>query len=178
MRTTRTYWNSRKKLFSLQTREDTGAPRRVTGYATSIYMQDVVFIVSRAGYDRAQKSGVKNVHAYVRGEMRYHTNPGVGKDERMKTLVGLRTLLDPISTTWDDGYLAVRYSPWHGPPCFCTYVDGHAMKVSSAEACLMFVERGYEVPRVWVPKGTELTELEDHAPYVDFDLKTLDPVEL
>ncbi len=62
----RVYWNSRKRVFSVQVR-DTQNRWVVAGYTNSLVLTDVTFTVSKAGLARARREGVKNVHAYVRG---------------------------------------------------------------------------------------------------------------
>lgn len=62
----RVYWNSRKRLFSVQVR-DAQSRWVVAGYTGLLVLADVTFTVSPAGLARARREGVKNVHAYVRG---------------------------------------------------------------------------------------------------------------
>lgn len=43
--------------------------RLVIGYASELYLKDIVFKVSAAGNERCRREKVKNVHAVIRGKL-------------------------------------------------------------------------------------------------------------
>lgn len=48
---------------------------KVIGHTTAIMVKDAVFVVQRAGWERYRKTGIRNVHAFVRGVF---TDSGMG----------------------------------------------------------------------------------------------------
>lgn len=61
----RIYWNLTKKVWSVQDAKT----RRVIGHATRVNVRDASFKVSQAGRERVLREGVKNVHAFVVGDL-------------------------------------------------------------------------------------------------------------
>lgn len=62
--TVRVYWNFHKNCYSIV---DT-ITGLVEGYADEVSLEDAVFHVNENGRDEVRETGVKNVHAWVRGE--------------------------------------------------------------------------------------------------------------
>lgn len=63
------YYNVRQKMFSC--RKD----GRVIGHATTLKVENARFVVQEAGRLRVLRTGRKNVHAFVRGEVSVATRP-------------------------------------------------------------------------------------------------------
>lgn len=63
----RVYWNSHRKLFSIQVQNGHGW--YVVGHTADVQLINVTFQVSAAGHRRALREKVKNVHAFVRGTL-------------------------------------------------------------------------------------------------------------
>lgn len=59
------YWNIHKNQFSVRSR----ATGRVTEHAGQVVLRNARFVVQPAGRRRVLATGVKNVHAFVRGEL-------------------------------------------------------------------------------------------------------------
>jgi hypothetical protein len=57
------YWNSHKKLFSVRNKG------LVTDHVSSGFMKKPEFVVQPAGREKVLKTGQKNVHAFIRGEV-------------------------------------------------------------------------------------------------------------
>lgn len=57
----KTYWNSRRKLFSVVTNGI------VTEHTPRIVLKNARFMVSPNGRERVRREGKKNVHAYIQG---------------------------------------------------------------------------------------------------------------
>lgn len=60
------YRNLNKDCFSVRSRE-TNNYGRVVGHCESITIVDAEFIVQKSGQKKVRKTGIKNVHAFVRG---------------------------------------------------------------------------------------------------------------
>lgn len=82
----RVYWNSHKRLFSVQVQN--GSSWYVAGHAANVQLINCTFTVSAAGHRRALREKVKNVHAFVRG-----------------TLVGLESVEIPAAVMDKEGML-------------------------------------------------------------------------
>lgn len=79
----RVYWNSHKGTFSVQGLFALPNGRRrwlVKDYTDKITLTDANFNVSLAGWQRMQRTGVKNVHAWIEGTV---FDGEVGSDERI-----------------------------------------------------------------------------------------------
>lgn len=61
----RVYFNLHKKVFSVLDKK-TG---RVSFYAKILFMKDVKYIVKESGRKRVLRDKVKNVHAYIEGDI-------------------------------------------------------------------------------------------------------------
>jgi hypothetical protein len=60
------YWNLHKNVFSVRSRE--GETRgRVIGHVHAFTLNDVEYVVSKAGREKVLRERRKNVHAFVRG---------------------------------------------------------------------------------------------------------------
>ena len=59
------YWNLHKKMFSVRDTK-TG---RVIAHTYTAMVKDPQFIVRQSGNRKVRETGVKNVHAFVRGEL-------------------------------------------------------------------------------------------------------------
>lgn len=57
----KTYWNSRRKLFSIMT------DGIVTEHVSQIVLKNARFLVRDKGRERVRREGKKNVHAYIQG---------------------------------------------------------------------------------------------------------------
>jgi hypothetical protein len=68
----RIYWNSHKRLYSVQTRQPVAGKRqgdwRLWKHADAVVLDNVTFDVSEAGQRRCRREGRKNVHAYLVAE--------------------------------------------------------------------------------------------------------------
>lgn len=64
----RVYRNLRTGTLSLQ-RKVEGKGWRVDSHPHGVYLRDVRFRVSKAGRDRTLRTGQRNVHAFVEGEL-------------------------------------------------------------------------------------------------------------
>lgn len=95
----RVYWNSHKRLFSVQVQNGHGW--YVVGHTADVQLINCTFTVSAAGHRRALREGVKNVHAFVRG-----------------TLVGVAQVEIPAAVMDKEGMLekvcSVEYSRQEG----------------------------------------------------------------
>jgi hypothetical protein len=63
----RIYWNSHRKLYSIQARNPKGWT--VVGHSASVELLNARFVVSKAGHARMIRESVKNVHAYIVGQL-------------------------------------------------------------------------------------------------------------
>jgi hypothetical protein len=81
----RLYWNSHRKLFSVQAPYpgDRGVKWIVVGHVAAIQLSSVTFHVSEAGRLRALREGVKNVHAFVRGRLAGFDPPVLEPEDRV-----------------------------------------------------------------------------------------------
>lgn len=81
----RLYWNSHKKLFSIQAPypSDRGVSWIVVGHTANVQLINCTFQVSEAGRLRALREGVKNVHAFVRGRLDGFNPPVLEPEDRM-----------------------------------------------------------------------------------------------
>lgn len=64
----RAYFNFHKKMYSIQKRTDKGW--RVIDHVPYLTLENVSFHVSQKGRERVLREKRKNVHAYVRGDLR------------------------------------------------------------------------------------------------------------
>jgi hypothetical protein len=58
------YWNIHKNIWSISRNGS-----RIEGYAHTVELEDVELRVRRGGYERAQREGRKNVHAFAIGRL-------------------------------------------------------------------------------------------------------------
>lgn len=70
------YWNFHKKCFSVQARTGTDKGR-VIAHVGWFELEDVKFVIGKAGQRRVREEGRKNVHAFIRGTW---VNPQWGYD--------------------------------------------------------------------------------------------------
>ena len=60
------YWNFNRRVWSVRSAE--GPTRgRVVAYCETVALRDCTMVVQPAGVKKARETGVKNVHAYIRG---------------------------------------------------------------------------------------------------------------
>lgn len=64
MSTVEVYWNVRSKVWSIRDRKT----RKVVDRLAKLRLRNARFVVSEAGRQRVLRTGVKGVHAVVRGE--------------------------------------------------------------------------------------------------------------
>lgn len=62
------YYNLRKKCLSIRSREKESYGK-VIKHSPNVLIKNAVFVVQPAGLKKARDKGVKNVHAFVRGEL-------------------------------------------------------------------------------------------------------------
>lgn len=62
------YWNSNEQCFSVRSREKEHYGK-VIAHMDSVLIEDVQFVVNEGGRAKVLDSGVKNVHAFIRGRM-------------------------------------------------------------------------------------------------------------
>lgn len=105
------YWNIRKNIFSVR-----GQDGIVKRYEEHIRMKDVEFRVSDSGRRRVLKTGQKNVHAVVKGEI---LKGGIGASMR--------------------GWKRVTYNPFKYES-FVTSSDG--MPIYGAQDVMMAIRSG------------------------------------
>jgi len=124
----RLYWNSHKKLFSVQAPypSDRGVKWIVVGHTANVQLTNCTFQVSAAGHRRALREGVKNVHAFVRG-----TLAGVDAVEIPEEQTDVLYNVYPVRSVW--------YSLQDG--CFATRIGVDVWRV-------------YSSPQVWLTCGT------------------------
>lgn len=67
------YYNLRKKCLSIRSREKK-TYGKILKYRPSVVVKNAKFIVQPAGLKRARQTGVKNVHAFVRGDVNFKSN--------------------------------------------------------------------------------------------------------
>ena len=68
------YRNLHQKCFSIRSREkDTYG--KVIAHAETVAVRNAQFVVQPAGRDKVIKTGVKNVHAFVRGDLVTNMSP-------------------------------------------------------------------------------------------------------
>jgi hypothetical protein len=70
----RAHWNLKRKCYSLL------QDGLVVGYATSLFLRDVTFVVHRSGWARAYNTGERNVHAFLDGHVQWWTYSTKGLD--------------------------------------------------------------------------------------------------
>ncbi|MED3976073.1 hypothetical protein P4639_22005 [Priestia megaterium] len=65
-----TFWNLHQDVFSMQATIVDGEKRRtlVVAHCNEIILQNVSFVVRKAGRERVLKERQKNIHAFVKGE--------------------------------------------------------------------------------------------------------------
>lgn len=68
------YRNLNQKCFSIRSREKE-TYGKVIARAQSVAVRNVKFVVQPAGRDRVLKTGVKNVHAFIRGDLVTDVSP-------------------------------------------------------------------------------------------------------
>lgn len=80
------YANLNRDCISVRSREseDYGL---VVAHEQQVRMRDVEFTVQPAGQERCRETGVKNVHAFVRGEW----------DQRVSVISGAHVIYDPYT---------------------------------------------------------------------------------
>jgi hypothetical protein len=161
------YWNSHRRLFSIRN-EDTSAQElpdfhygKVIAHAQHVWMGLSSFQVSKAGRERANDEGRKNVHARVLGDViaigghwHFPLSAGDGKLLRDRycnidlykstvDLISARAKVDESPSLgangiWNqstvEGTYFVHYSPWAGPAYFTTFTNKGVWSVESAEA--------------------------------------------
>ena len=113
----RVYRNLRRKCYSIQ------ADGRVIDYAPTLWLQNVTFLVSEGGRERALREGRRNVHAYAVGEV--CEDPGISAQGsevrynpfRWRTFVDARTHKPIRSAAFVylglNGVYAYQSSPTH-----------------------------------------------------------------
>ncbi len=118
------YFNLHRRLFSVRALEGE-YKGRVIGHVDKCAIQDAKFVVSEAGRQRVIHEGVKNVHAYIRGERIEDPN------EFIETLMPL--------AGGDDGALRkVSYDPHLDR----TFIDGKTHDpIHSVDMCVMMVDQ-------------------------------------
>jgi hypothetical protein len=127
----RIYWNSHKRLFSVQAPypSDRGVKWIVIGHAEAVQLSSVTFHVSEAGRLRALREGVKNVHAFVRGRLDGFNPPVLEPADRVCG----------YSLSWDYPTFWVRESmALHT----VTYADTLCASVVSNKPC-MYIKGGW-----------------------------------
>ena len=135
----RVYWNSHKKIFSIQVQN--GSSWYVAGHSANVQLINCTFQVSAAGHRRALREGVKDVHACVRG-----------------TLVGLDSMEIPEEQTDVlNNVYAVRFV-WYSlrDGCFATRIG-------------MDIWRVYTSPQVWLTCENEQLLVKAWNPYTTLD---------
>ncbi len=65
------YWNSNERCFSVRSREKENYGK-VIAHLDTVYIEDAEFVVQNAGRNKVLETGVKNVHAFIRGDMKNH----------------------------------------------------------------------------------------------------------
>jgi len=80
------YRNLNQKCFSIRSREP-ATYGKVIAHAQTVAVRNVKFVVQPAGRDKVIKTGAKNVHAFVRGDLlidspngAWHSLPGLKYD--------------------------------------------------------------------------------------------------
>lgn len=94
----RIYWNSHKRLYSVQSKTDKGW--RVWTHVDAVVLDNVTFEVSAASQARVRRTGRKNVHAFLVAEYTtFRLQPGFGQlpDEE-----GERLTYNPYT---DEGFM-------------------------------------------------------------------------
>lgn len=56
------HWNRHKRLFAIK-----GKSGRVEGYACAVKLRNCAFVVGPKSRDRVRRTGVRSVHAYIKG---------------------------------------------------------------------------------------------------------------
>jgi hypothetical protein len=69
MKNARIYWNLNRDCVSIQTQCPATKKYKVIGYARSVLMANVSFVVSESGRQRAIRDGQRNVHAFAVGTL-------------------------------------------------------------------------------------------------------------
>lgn len=83
------YWNSNANVFSVRSREKESYGK-IIAHMNSVFIENAKFVVQEAGRNRVIDSGVKNVHAFVRG----HLIPEFRKSAQEGTLVSYNPFND------------------------------------------------------------------------------------
>lgn len=120
MEKVRVYWNSHKKCYSVQKKQN----RKwiVERHLTEIYLSDVTFSVSEAGRKRVLDEGRKNVHSYIEGNINGHLEPLTYKKD------------------FFIGYNPYKYAYW--------YVKGTNSRIDRAELVYLSTESNKPIVRV------------------------------
>jgi hypothetical protein len=173
------YWNSRKRLFSVRCAKI----RRVVMHAQTVLMTGVRFYVSESQRERCQVEEVKNVHAFLRGEVwcvggktTVITHPDANGtqgavDHIESNGISIREAKRVYcGTLWEEGHEKAHYDPWAGPSAFCVYTNGGTWAVEEAEGALLECliadsddSGALRRPSVYVPlaASTVLVELDE-----------------
>jgi hypothetical protein len=99
------YRNLNRKCFSIRSREKENYGR-VIGHANTVAVRDASFIVQPAGREKVVRTGVKNVHAFVRGDLvtdmspesAWRSSPGSELDVSYRPAMGARFLAQNNTT--------------------------------------------------------------------------------
>ena len=100
------YRNLHEDCYSIRSREtDSDEYGNVIGHAHGVLLRDAEFVVQEAGQAKCRETGVKNVHAVVRGELQYCFD----RDEDPP-------IWEPFKRSVDDNntgtVVSVRYDPF------------------------------------------------------------------
>lgn len=137
----RVYWNSHKRLFSVQVQN--GSSWYVAGHTANVQLINCSFKVSAAGHRRALREGVKNVHAFVCG-----TLVGVDAVEIPEEKADVLNWIYPVRFVW--------YSLRDG--CFATRIGMDMWKVFTAPQVWLSCLNQQLLVKAWNPH-TSLDEL-------------------
>jgi hypothetical protein len=114
----RIYWNSHKRLFSIQTKTADGW--RVTSHADAVVLDNVTFVVNQAAQARCRRQGRKNVHAYLVAEFAtFRFEPGFGQ---LPEEEGERVTYNPYT---DEGFMVGSDVATWANVVRCRTADGH-----------------------------------------------------
>lgn len=116
------YRNLHRKCFSVRALEGPNKGR-VIARAKTVAIDDPKFVVRPAGRDKVRAEGKKNVHAFVRGTLRYHTERQA--PERMRLA--------------NDGWENATYNPYEND----TFVNvGSGAPVLEADVAVLCMKTG------------------------------------
>ena len=115
--TVQVYFNLHKRIFSVRDKRT----RRVILHAPEVFLSLALFKVSQKGRARVHRDGVKNVHAFVEGDM-----------------------VKNIPTLLPDGEL-VKYNPYLNE----TFVNVHGDPVRLVWGARLYLENGKPIIKVF-----------------------------